>query len=310
MGPARRATERGPNVRPLSVLEFLKISKIEDLIGLLTSQPSKRRRTQRSSTTGSETTTTGMVQNNTTTTTTINNSSSQDASSSNHGNRTTKPPRFENDDPDDFYIHQFKEHLEEMSGTFRGISAATRKLLIASKKVIAAKGPAIKSTIRDVGQTRPLAFASEGAVAGERILPRVMYYGAWTLSGIAIASDIYTKQDEAVASGKAWETTLYWTAFHIPASLVIPAYIIHQIVHSVQHAVDNPNGFAKTWSPRVKSVTPVVAALLSIIPVVPIVDTAAEHLMEPTLGAYLGLEFDHHHHPSKHKKEEGKDKHA
>ena len=300
MGPARRATERGPNVRPLSVLDRRSHS----------SQPSSK--TQRSSTTGSETTTTGMVQNNTTTTTTttINNSSSQDASSSTHGNRTTKPPRFENDDPDDFYIHQFKEHLEEMSGTFRGISAATRKLLMASKKVIAAKGPAIKSTIRDVGQTRPLAFASEGAVAGEPILPRVMYYGAWTLSGIAIASDIYTKQDEAVASGKAWETTLYWTAFHIPASLVIPAYIIHQIVHSVQHAVDNPNGFAKTWSPRVKSVTPVAAALLSIIPVVPIVDIAAEHLMEPTLGAYLGLEFDHHHHPSKHKNEEGKDKHA
>jgi hypothetical protein len=32
--------------------------------------------------------------------------------------------------------------------------------------------------------------------------------------------------------------------------------------------------------------------------VVPIVDTAAEYIMEPTLGKYLGLEFSHHGHAS------------
>ena len=42
---------------------------------------------------------------------------------------------------------------------------------------------------------------------------------------------------------------------------------------------------------RIKPVLPVAAALLSIVPVVPAVDAAAEMLMEPTLGAYLGLEF-------------------
>merc|ERR1712096_485137 len=76
----------------------------------------------------------------------------------------------------------------------------------------------------------------------------------------------------------------------MPASLVVPAVIIHHVVHMTERAV-------KTTSlpSRVKPVVPVVAALLAIIPVVPAVDAAAEMLMEPTLGAYLGLDFHHHH---------------
>lgn len=184
---------------------------------------------------------------------------------------------------------------EHLSGIFRGVAVAARKFVMVSHKVVAAKGPAIKAAIRDIGQTRPLAFASEGAVAGESIMPRVVYYGAWTLSGVAIASDIYTKQDDARTIGKQWQTAVYWTAFHLPASLVVPALIIHQVVHQVENAVENPKGFAKQWSPRAKSVVPVVAALASIVPVVPVVDLTFEYMMEPTLGAYLELEFDHHH---------------
>ena len=188
------------------------------------------------------------------------------------------------------------------------MAAATRKLLIgkaAAAKAAAAKGAAakgaavkgagVKDAIQSVGEARPLAFASEGAVAGESMLPRVVYYGAWTISGLAITADIFTKQDIA-PSDKRWQTVAYWTAFHIPASLVVPAMIIHKIVDQVQTVVDNPKGFAKTWSARNKRIAPVAAALLSIVPVVPLVDTAAESIMEPTLGAYLGLEFHHHHH--------------
>jgi len=67
-------------------------------------------------------------------------------------------------------------------------------------------------------------------------------------------------------------------------------------VHTVEHSIQNPKGFTKAWPPCVKAAAPVVAALLSIIPIVPIVDHAAEHVMEPTLGGCLGLEFDQHHH--------------
>jgi hypothetical protein len=182
--------------------------------------------------------------------------------------------------------------LEDFGGFFRGIAAATRKWVLAKHSVV-------KGTIRSVGQNRPLAFASEGAVAGEPILPRLVYYGAWTLSGVAILADIYTKYDDAMETGKEHATVLYWTCFHIPASLVVPAVIIHRVVHSVQHAVEHRD-FAKTWSPRTKAFTPVVAALLSIIPVVPAVDATAEAILEPTLGKYLGLDFQahhaHHHH--------------
>ena len=46
---------------------------------------------------------------------------------------------------------------------------------------------------RTIGNARPLAFASEGAVAGKDILPKTVYYGCWGLSGAAVAADITTK---------------------------------------------------------------------------------------------------------------------
>ena len=84
---------------------------------------------------------------------------------------------------------------ESLPGVLRGIAAATRKVLLPVRKVLAAKGAASPSVNaqradRAVGENRSLAFASEGAVAGESMLPRVLYYGAWTLSGAAIAAVI------------------------------------------------------------------------------------------------------------------------
>jgi hypothetical protein len=204
-------------------------------------------------------------------------------------------------------------HEQELSGVLRGIAAATRKLLIPAKKAIIAKGPASKQAVRAVGENRPLAFASEGAVAGESMIPRAVYYGAWTLSGAAICADIYNKQDDA-PSDKRWNAVFYWTAFHIPASLVVPAVIIHRIVHTVENAVENPKKGSmlakKAWfqSSRFKAGAPVAAALLSIIPVVPIVDHSFEFIMEPTLGAYLGLTFHHHHHDEEHQQPKEKSK--
>jgi hypothetical protein len=191
---------------------------------------------------------------------------------------------------------------EEMSGAMRGVAAAMRKTVMAktiaaktaAAKTVATKQASVKAAVRAVGDNRPLAFASEGAVAGESILPRVVYYGAWTLSGAAICADIYNKQDAAPAD-KKWHTALYWTTFHIPASLVIPALIIHQIVHQVSAIVENPTGLAKSWTPRSRALAPAAAALLSIVPVVPMVDYAAEQLLEPTWGAYLGVQFSHGH---------------
>lgn len=184
---------------------------------------------------------------------------------------------------------------EHSQGALRGVAAAMRRAMLTSvKQVLVAKGPAAKQAARVVGENRTLAFASEGAVAGEALLPRVLYYGAWGLSGTAIAADIYNKQDDAPENLK-FNTVLYWTAFHIPASLVVPAVIIHRIVHTVEDAVKNPKGMAKSWPPRSKAIAPVAAALFSIVPVVPVVDHAAEAIMEPTLGKYLGLSFEDHH---------------
>ena len=160
-----------------------------------------------------------------------------------------------------------------IGGMFRGVAAALRSTMPA---------------VRTVGGFRPLAFLSEGAVAGKSVLPTTLYYGAWGVSGVAIVADITTQVVDAPEEKKL-NTGLYYTAFHIPASLVVPAVIIHQVVHLVEKVVKSTS-----LPPRVKPLVPVAAALLSIVPVVPAVDTAAEMLMEPTLGTYLGLEFAHH----------------
>lgn len=174
----------------------------------------------------------------------------------------------------------------EIGGVFRGIAAASRAKLPAMKAASA-------KAVRSIGGNRQLAFSSEGAVAGNALMPRWMYYGAWGLSGIAIGADITSRTWDAPGE-KKWETAAYWTAFHVPASLVVPAVIIHQVVHAAEHSMEN-HSYAKRIPIRFRPIVPVGAALLSIVPVVPAVDHLAEMVMEPTLGDYLGLEFHHHH---------------
>jgi hypothetical protein len=216
---------------------------------------------------------------------------SNKASSSSAITETKAVNKKDEDDDDTFVVRA------DPGGFFRGIAAATRKLLPAAQKTMQANKSAsaaiTKTAVRTVGQNRTLAFASEGAVAGQSFLPKLIYFGAWTLSGVAITADVATKYWDA-PEDKKWQTCLYWTSFHVPASLVVPAYMIHQLVHTVERSVAN-GSFAKAWPPRTKALAPVGAALLGIIPVVPIVDTTAEYLMEPTLGKYLGLDFSHHH---------------
>lgn len=175
--------------------------------------------------------------------------------------------------------------FSELGGFFRGIAVAAR-VKLPVLKVASAK------VVRQIGSNRPLAFASEGAVAGNALMPRWLYYGAWGLSGLAISADIASKTWDAPEHLKP-QTASYWTLFHVPASLVVPAWIIHRVVHAAEQSMER---HAKTIPQRVRPYVPVGAALLSIVPVVPTVDYLAEVLLEPTLGAYLGLTFDHHHH--------------
>ena len=177
--------------------------------------------------------------------------------------------------------------FSELGGFFRGVAVAARVKLPILKAASA-------KAVRSIGSNRPLAFASEGAVAGNALMPRWLYYGAWGLSGIAIGADITAKTWDAPPN-KQFETAGYWTAFHVPASLVIPAFIIHQVVHATEHSMKHHN-YAKSIPMSIRPYVPIGAALLSIVPVVPTVDHLAEVIMEPTLGEYLGLKFDHHHH--------------
>jgi len=152
---------------------------------------------------------------------------------------------------------------------------------------------AMKHGLKVVGNTRALAFASEGAVAGEAIIPRSAYYGLWGLSGLAILGDITTKTSHAEEE-KRVNTAIYNTVFHIPASLVVPALIIHRVVHGIEYSVNN-HSYARKLPARARALLPVLGALVSIFPIVPCVDYAAERVLEPTLGKYLQLDL--HEHP-------------
>mmetsp|Transcript_40933 Transcript_40933/g.46504 ORF Transcript_40933/g.46504 Transcript_40933/m.46504 type:complete len:272 (-) Transcript_40933:253-1068(-) len=218
--------------------------------------------------------------------TSISSSSGSDNKSNNKNNDTPDGKR-KIDEVDD----EYKNELYASAGqSFRGIAAASRAKLPALKA-------AASKVVRSVGTNRPLAFASEGAVAGKSMIKPWMYYGAWGLSGLAITGDITCRMWDAPPS-KKYETVAYWSAFHIPASFVVPAYIIHQVVHYTEGMVNNnkdrPNKIIQRIPIRFRSFIPVSAALCAIIPVVPTVDYLFEQIMEPTLGAYLGLEFHHH----------------
>ena len=97
-----------------------------------------------------------------------------------------------------------------LGGFFCGIAIVAQAKLPALKAVT-------KSAIRTKGIYCPLAFASEGAVAGKNVLPTSLYDGAWGLCGLAIVSDITLKTCEAPTQpvDKQRETMLYYTAFHI-----------------------------------------------------------------------------------------------
>ncbi|MDC3321414.1 mitochondrial fission process 1 family protein [bacterium] len=145
-----------------------------------------------------------------------------------------------------------------------------------------------------------MAFASEGGVAAQSMIPKYVYYGAWALSGTAVVADIATKTMDA-PEDKRLRTAGYHTAFHIPASIVLPAVIIHKIVHQTEHVVKSNKSLSQLGV-KTQRVIPVAVAIASIAVVVPVVDHLCEWAMEPTLGRALGLEFDHHHHSDHHEK--------
>ncbi|XP_063934221.1 uncharacterized protein LOC135146009 [Zophobas morio] len=173
------------------------------------------------------------------------------------------------------------DFTEEAGGAFRGVAAA-----------IKASVPAIREGTRVLGQIRFLAFASEGGVAAKKLLPRLVYLASWGLSGAAVVADIATRTWDSPKELRASVAT-YFVAFHIPASLLLPAIIIHKVVHFTEGAIKNFSLF-KALPSRAKSLLPAGVALFSIVPVVPAVDHSVEYIMEPTLGKYLGLKFYGH----------------
>jgi len=151
-----------------------------------------------------------------------------------------------------------------------------------------------RAGIRAIGEARPLAFASEVAVAGQRVWPRPLYLGLWGLSVLAVGADITNKVCDAPPE-KRRHVGIYELAFHIPASLVVPAGIIHVVVRASERSLAQ-SAYAARLPPRLKAVLPIAVAIAAIVPVVPAVDSAFEAMLRPTLGKALGLELESQSH--------------
>ncbi len=166
--------------------------------------------------------------------------------------------------------------VKQAGGGFRGLAATARGMA------------------RVLQSARPLAFASEVGVAAQSLLPRPVYIGSWVLSGVAVAADAGLNIADAPVDKRMHMAALQ-AAFHIPASLVVPALIIHKIVHVAADIVQK-NARLSALPPRAKQLIPVSAAILAIIPVVPAVDHSTEFILERTLAPYLGLSLHKHEH--------------
>ena len=57
-------------------------------------------------------------------------------------------------------------------------------------EVMEYSGGWFRGIARALGSNRPLAFVSEGAVAGQRMMPKWLYYSAWGVSGVAIVVSV------------------------------------------------------------------------------------------------------------------------
>ena len=66
-------------------------------------------------------------------------------------------------------------------------------------------------------------------------------------------------------------------------------------MHYAERAVSSPSKAVKYIPKTARPYVPVVCALAAVVPVVPIVDHVMEMVFEPTLGEFLGVEFEHHH---------------
>ena len=66
-------------------------------------------------------------------------------------------------------------------------------------------------------------------------------------------------------------------------------------MHAAESAVASPMGI-KHIPKTARPLVPVACALIAIVPVVPTVDHLMEMAFEPTLGKFLGLEFEEHGH--------------
>eukprot|EP00004_Rigifila_ramosa_P027441 TRINITY_DN8956_c0_g1_i2.p1 TRINITY_DN8956_c0_g1~~TRINITY_DN8956_c0_g1_i2.p1 ORF type:complete len:137 (-),score=29.62 TRINITY_DN8956_c0_g1_i2:18-428(-) len=123
-------------------------------------------------------------------------------------------------------------------------------------------------------------------VASRPIISRSVYLGSWALSGLAVVCDAGIKIADSPPELRK-KVAIHQTAFHITASLVVPALIIHQVVEGAQAFIKNRPALAARMHPRMRPIVPVLAALSSIPVVVPVVDHATEWVLERTLEPYL-----------------------
>lgn len=152
---------------------------------------------------------------------------------------------------------------------------------------------AIMKTISQFTKIRPMAYASE---VGESFRPLFPLWTVRTLYGVSwayVILDTAVKTYEAKDLGK--ESMMYtavdMSIFHSVASMALPAFTIHTIVHQSSKIIQKTRAVEK-----LKRFGPVGLGLASIPFIIQPIDHGVEWIMDNTIRKYYGNKIKKHSH--------------
>ena len=156
-------------------------------------------------------------------------------------------------------------------------AAAVKANLLAAKAKIAAAKLAAKGKAAALANARYTAYSSDVGEAFRPMVPEGAVKATYGLAVSYILGDIgYTtwKEHEKGEKGEPVRAFVHATVFQGIASLALPMFIIHQVVHVAQNATKKMKaGPMKKWGPTI--------AGLALIPALPYaVDEPCEHAID------------------------------
>lgn len=155
----------------------------------------------------------------------------------------------------------------------------------------------IKTKLMVIKGSRYVAYSSDVGESLRPVMKPWMVNATYGIAGVYIVGDTvysgYGKHQAGHSQEVVVATCAHTAVFQGLASLVLPAVIIHTVVHQTQHALEKPS-FAKM--PRVVKWGPSVVGLV-LIPFLPLIDPPVEYVCDALFDkAWPAWRVGHVHH--------------